>query len=178
MIEDIKRPLPKSSDEQAPKQRRHVRPSIVIGFIALALVVCAACLLLVEHNTNRSELPNWVIKSSKFALFYPSPLPAGYVLKQDSVRLQGDVLFYTLQSDRDSITVSEQAAPVDSPDLSGLLGFTNIKTLAGNTAIGVSLNKPVAIILNNTTLIEILADRQVPSSVIETTARSMNNVPQ
>jgi hypothetical protein len=148
------------------------------GILVLAILACAGTIILLLENT--SPLPGSVTKHALFPLYYPSPVPDGYSYMRGSATIENGILFYALGTNNKSndIRISEQAVPAAPPDLNHIAGFTTMQTLAGNTAIGTSLNKPMAIILSNTTLITITGSKSTPSDIVSEVARAMASLPR
>lgn len=160
----------------APTVKGYRRTTVRVAVIIILLISISAVLLLDQRD--KSPISTAVMKNAGFPLYYPSPLPLGYSYQKGSVKLESGILFYTLQDNGgNNITVSEQATPANPPDLSHLIGFTTLQTLAGNTVIGSSLGRPTAIILSNTTLTTITGTKNTPSDVITLTARAMSSLP-
>jgi hypothetical protein len=127
-------------------------------------------------HRDKPPLPNSIVSATSFALYYPSPVPSGYTYKNHSAKVESGIVFYELQSGSRTITISEQAAPSNPPSLTHLTGFTNFQTPAGDTAIGTSLGKPIAITLSNTTLVTVTGAPTVPSDVITSIAKTMSSL--
>ncbi len=153
----------------------------IAGIVALALVVAIALTIIIvmkKQYATAHPLAGAIQTAAGFPLYYPTPLPAGYTYKKGSARVDNGIVFYTLQNGSKTTTINEQATPQNPPDLSHLTGFTNMQTLAGNTAVGSVAGKPVAIILSNTTLITINGSSATPSDTVTIIARSMTSLGQ
>lgn len=169
------------ASEKATRHRiwfTHRRPLVWGGIgVVVAAVLIAGVVILVTGN--RSSIPAAISKEAGFPLYYPSSMFKGYAYQTGSARLNNGVVFYTLHDATSKVTVSEQAVPQNPPNLSELIGFTSLKTIAGNAAIGVGSesNAPVAIIVSNTTLIIMTGQRNMPSDVVSTLAQDMRSLP-
>lgn len=68
------------------------------------------------NNQKSQELP-MVLKEAGIKAYYPDPgkLPSGYVLEKESVKISGDMVFYSLKSHASNnlITFSIQPEPPD-----------------------------------------------------------------
>jgi len=145
--------------------------------VVVATVIITGIVILAHRNS--SSIPVAISKEANFPLYYPSPMLKGYAYQTGSARLENDIVIYALQDATSKVTVSEQAAPQNPPNLSALIGFTSLKTIAGNAAVGVSSgsNAPVVIIVSNTTLIIMTGQRNMPSDVVSTLAQNMRSLP-
>ena len=171
--------LPEPQSQQISlENQRHRRLGLWSGFaLAVVLAITGSFLFFYMHYNN-SPLPASITKNASFPVYYPSPLPTGYTYKKNSAKLESGIVFFALQNAGDTVTISEQAVPPNPPDLTHLTGFTDFQTIAGDTAVGTSLGKPIAITLSNTTLITITGARTVPSDVIAAMAKTMTSLPQ
>lgn len=92
----------------------------------VAIVISASSLgtYLYMHR-NAEPLPQTIVRAVNFSLYYPSPLPQSYAYVKGSTKLTKGILFYAIASGKQRISISEQTAPSDPPDLTRLPGFTN-----------------------------------------------------
>lgn len=141
----------------------------------VTLIVVSGILILVTKPSD--TLPAAVTKHTSFPLYYPTPLPLGYTYQKGSARVENGIVFFTLQSNTTTISVTEQAAPTNPPNLTMLAGFTSLKTIAGDAVINSSGKQPAAIIMSNTTLISITGQRNMPSDIVAQTAQNMRSLP-
>jgi hypothetical protein len=149
-------------------------------FVVFAAVI-AVFLVLLLFKKQDSPIPKNIEKSVNFALYYPSNLPNGYSLDKNSVKSENQIVFYSLSSGDKKISISEQAAPSNPPDFEkiqkGNTSFKPLDTAGGHAIYGVSQKTPAAILLTNTTLINISGDKNVPLDTIVKTTKSMNPRP-
>jgi len=153
----------------------------LLAWASIGVVVAGAIIagIVILATGNSSSIPVAISKEAGFPLYYPSPMLKGYTYQTGSAKLENGVVFYTLKDGVSNTIVSEQAAPANPPALTQLAGFTSLKTLAGNAAIGTTSTKqPLAIIVSNTTLITITGNRGLPSDVVATLAQNMDSLPQ
>lgn len=178
MSEEFIQPPHEVAAEMPNKSHRQKswRVALWIGVAAAVVIFIAGVFIFMHRNTD--PLPAALEKNAGFPLYYPSPVPAGYSYRKGSGKLNGNIVFYEMQSGNDVLSVSEQPTPPNPPDLAHLAGFTSLQTPAGNTAIGMTLGQPIAIILSNTTLITITGHKNVPSDVVSNFAKSMISLPQ
>jgi len=166
-------PQPRQSSRKDQRRWRSVLWSGIAITVVLA-IIGGSLFFYIHHDSD--PLPASITKNASFALYYPSPVPTGYAYKKGSAKINDGVVFFTLNSADYDITVSEQQAPFNPPQLSNLPGFTTIQTSAGSSVIGVTLQKPIAITLTNTTLITITGTEKTPSDVVATLAKTMNSL--
>jgi len=90
------------------------RAWIVIACATALLLVTIAGRLLLVRDTG--SIPYAYTRGLNFALYYPTALPHGYSLDQQSFKRQDDVLIYSIDTPlRKNIAVSEQALPASLP---------------------------------------------------------------
>lgn len=147
---------------------------IIAAAVTTPAVMITTYLLL----RNPYPLPKAIVRDSTFPVYYPNPLPDGISYQQDSAKRDHGVLTYNLHTGSQTIHIFEQTAPSSAPDLDHLPGFSHLQIPAGKAAIGQTLNRPVAIILSNTTIINISGDTKVPSDVVTSVAKAMRSLPQ
>jgi hypothetical protein len=168
-------PLPRQPVGLSGGKRR--RLVLWSGCVAVTALVITGGMLLYLH-LRAGPLPASITKNAAFALYYPSPVPAGYGYQKGSANIENGYAVYKLQDGSSTITVSEQAAPANPPDLTKLAGFTSLKTIAGNAAVGTSARQPIVIIASNTTLISITGQQDMPQDIVAEVAQNMRSLSQ
>jgi hypothetical protein len=171
-----------SSDESVnPKKPDHSKSR---KKLAIFLLVCV-CLFIFGtaiYLTRRdpSPIPKNIRQTVGFAVYYPRPLPVNYELDKNSISLQNDIVFFIVQDKTKKISISEQAAPPNPPDFDALQkrndSFKKLDVLGGNALYGVSQNMPVAILLTNTTLVNVSGSQNTPIDVIARVTQSMSSL--
>jgi hypothetical protein len=132
--------------------------------------------------SNADSLPKKVYKQAHFAIYYPTPIPAGYMLDKNSAQFDKNVLFFSFSNMGKKVFVSEQAAPSAPPDLSAIqkvnTSFKKVDTAIGQVIMGLNpaSQVPLAIIETNTTLINISGSKDTPSEVINKMAQSLTSL--
>lgn len=151
----------------------------IVVFMALLLGIGALIVFLGSHP--RGALPEQTVKAAGFPVYYPSPVPTGFIYQKDSARIDHRVLFFTLQQGNDSINVSEQAATSTPPDFSAIQkdnnSFKTLSVIAGQAIYGTYQGIPVAIVLTNTTLVTISGTKNFPIDAIAKTAQNLSSLP-
>ena len=139
------------------------------------LVVVSGVILLFTRSSN--ALPAQFVKNAGFPLYFPSPMVEGYGYQTGSAKMEDGLALYTLKNGANTIIVSEQVAPANPPNLTQLIGFTSLRTVAGNAVVGTSSTKqPLVIIVSNTTLITMTGNNSLPSDVVATLAQNMRSL--
>jgi hypothetical protein len=164
----------------AVRASKKKRLTIIFGVATMLLLVAAVVTGVViarKQYVAKHPLSRTIQSQANFPLYYPSPLPTDYAYRKGSARIDGGIVFYTLENKGKSITISEQAAPQNPPDLSRLPGFSSLQTIAGKALIGKNLGKPTVIIVGITSLITITGSPGIPSDVIANTAKAMVSLP-
>jgi hypothetical protein len=137
--------------------------------LAILVVALSAGLFVWRYKiSSASHIPKNIVKSVNFSVFYPSPLPDNYSLNKDSIKIQTRILFFTLQNGDNKISVSEQSAPSNPPNLQLLTqaGFSKINTTLGQAVQGTNGSRAVAVLLTNTTLINVIGSSSTPSDAV------------
>jgi hypothetical protein len=171
------------------KLKKHPALSIFAVVLALALYM-----VILNKNTNSSPIPKSIGQSVGFPIYYPSKLPNGYSYEKDTVKVDNGIVFFELHSSNRAITLSEQSAPANPPDLDALTKpqtaqgsmpgmnsptlpsmFQKIDNPAGQAVQGTSLGgKPVAIILTDTTLINISGSDKLTTNALTKIVKSLH----
>ena len=129
---------------------------------------------------DSGPIPKSIQKSAGFAIYYPSSMPLGYSLDKSSVNQSNQIIFFKLKSGDNAINISEQAAPPTPPDFSALQkfnsSFKNLSIVGGRSIYGISQNQPVALLLTNTTLININGTKGTPLSTVAEVTENMNPI--
>jgi hypothetical protein len=148
--------------------------------ISLVLVLVAVAVLLAWHfkSQDSTSLPQSVLKSADFPVYYPSKLPSGYQLDDTSITVQKQTLFYNLKKDAGVIHISEQAAPEQRPDLKSIDGFGEVSSVAGQAVLGTVNGRSTGILLTKSTLVTINGSKDIPNEIIGTLVQNMNSVPR
>lgn len=126
-------------------------------------------------NSGSGRLPKEVIDSFSTSVYFPNPMPAGYSLEENSVRLEKNVLFYELRSGERAITVSQQPKSTGI-DLEDVLGFEKLPLATGQAIIGNNEGSPVVLVSTNETFISISGSSKVSTSEITEAAQSLKTL--
>jgi hypothetical protein len=159
----------KAATAGKPKRRRWVTLSVALIVLAAA---GAAGAVYVSHSRTQS-LPSNVVKSAQFPLYFPAPLPDGSTFKDGSARQEAGIIFYSIETSRGAVSVSEQPIPDRPPSLSSLIGFKKFDTPYGTAVTGKNGNAPVALISTDTTLITLTGTNAAATDTVISLARAM-----
>ena len=75
-----------------------------------------------------------IAQKMAFPIYYPSPLPSGYVFKPTSLSVSSGIVVFALQNGKASIAFTEQAKPL-SFDFNQLSGTDEFRTPLGQAYI-------------------------------------------
>jgi hypothetical protein len=178
IVSSHKPTAPEAFTQQKPSRKRRMWPLWAGAGLAVAAIAVVGVVLLVNRNGN--ALPTAVTKQVSYPLYFPSPMPLGYIYQAGSATVSNGIINYKLVNGVGStVVVSEQVTPPDPPILTKLAGFTSLSTDAGTAAVGTASTKqPLAIIVSNTTLITITGQANMPSDVVAKVAQAMSSLPQ
>jgi hypothetical protein len=143
-------------EEDKPKKRtRWYRSKITwVIFIFLLLVILGIVGFFVERENNVTPLPENIVNSILFPAYYPSANPAGFKYVKDSAKISSGFLYYKFANGSKVISVTEQEVP-QGVNLHALPNYNDFQLGIGKAVIGTSLNKPSAVILTPTTLVNL-----------------------
>lgn len=112
-----------------------------------------------------------------FPIYYPTTLPDGYVLKQDSIKVTDSIIFFSIAHDDEYISFSQQSISGKPPDLKAATGFHPTPVPAGTAYAGDNeFGKPTAILATRTTLINISGSDDVTDLLVGQILQSMKLV--
>jgi hypothetical protein len=169
-LEELKK-AHRSDRRSLPLPRINFKLAGVIGAAAVIVLIGGLALW---HHGSKEPLSATVRKQAGFPLYYPSEVPAGYTLKQDSVRLDNGIVFYSLVRGAKTILFSQQEVPTSPPDLAHLQGFKKVTTFNGDdVAVGTSNGQPTALLLTDTTLITVTGSKDASKDAIFKLAQDM-----
>jgi hypothetical protein len=162
--------LPQIGSHKSPKT------ILIAGCTVLVAALAGAFITWKFHPRPSGPLTPSVEKQAGFPLFAPKPLPLGLIYDTTPVKVVHGVLSQTLSSIHGKVVIVEQAAPSNLPDFIAM-GLKSTRLPAGTSYSGSTGGRPVTIIISNTTLITITADKTVPSDVIQQLSRSLSSLP-
>lgn len=168
-----------STQPAAGPTRRIWRPGRRQVIVA-AVVACVVALVVFSvyrwHTADKVtiSLPSDITTLAvSFPVYYPSPLPEGYMYEQGSASLQDGVLFYKLHNNMQEMLITEQVAPTNNLLLDSIVGFNGIHTANGTAYVGKNGAQPTAIIRTKSTLINISATPDVSSDLVNATVEAL-----
>jgi hypothetical protein len=151
------------------------RKTYVMSVVVGLLIILTVSVLAATRTSNK--LPKYLEKSAGFSIYYPSVLLADYNLDKKSVTYENQIIFFSFSNGSKKISVSEQAAPKNPPDFSLIqksnTSFKKLDVTGGQAIYGVSQNVPAALLLTNTTMINISASNNVPLDNVAAFAQNM-----
>jgi hypothetical protein len=157
---------------------KKIKNKFIIPALALFVLLVAFISAGIYFHRSTPPLPKTVTGGVNFPVYYPSYLPKGYAFDKSSTHLENQILFFGLSNKKEKISISEQAAPKNPPDFELILkrnvSFKKLDVTGGQAIYGVSQNIPAAIILTNTTLINISGSSNIPLDNIAKITQSLS----
>jgi hypothetical protein len=157
---------------------KKMKNKFIIPALALVVLLVAFIGAWIYFHRSTSPLPKQVTGGVNFPVYYPSYLPEGYTFDKSSTHLENQIIFFGLSNKKEKISISEQAAPKNPPDFGLILkrnvSFKKLSLTGGQAIYGVSQNIPAAIILTNTTLINISGSSNIPLDNIAKITQSLS----
>ena len=170
--------------EQPKKPKKSRKKPIILSLVILLILLALGAGGWFFTHRNPSPIPNNIKTQAGFAIYYPSSIPAGYAYDKNSAKLQQKILFFSLSSGNNKVSISEQAAPTPPPDLTAIqknyTTFSSISSPAGQAILGTNptTDSPSAILATNTTLISLTGTKGTPTDVISKLVQNMSSLPQ
>ena len=154
------------------------RKSLIASVIIVAALGGAGWWTYAHHKKFSAPFPKSIRQSVSYQLFYPKILPAGYSYKPNSATLaDSGVLFYRLTTaSGQTVSISEQTKPTTQLALSSLVGYSPLQGAIGQGVIGSQNNQPSALLETQQTLISISGTQDVPSNVVSSIAKNLQQV--
>lgn len=169
-------PAPQPAHHPAPAKPRAKLNSKPLKLVAAALVLIIAPLAVYHLSSApkiKTVLPADLAKQANFSLYYPSPLPAGYVYEKTLGTYKNGQAYYMFSKGSRHIIVREQPVGSKPTDLSLLGGISRFSSPIGKAAIGTDTGQTAAIVATDTTLITINSNGYVPKDDITSAINNM-----
>lgn len=171
-------PKPARTLQTEPKAKNRKKLIIVMGIMGLIIVSSLSFYFLRSKN----PIPENIRKQVTFPVYYPNKLPAGYSLDKNLIRVENGIMFFSLDSKKNQkIIISEQTAPSNPPDFDTIQkaysSFKKIDVIGGKAIFIISGETPTAILLTNTTLINISASKDTPEDVLVRLVQDLQSLP-
>jgi hypothetical protein len=157
------------------------RTLAIIGASVLGTLLLILTLLYVLRPEARQagRLPAETVKQVEgFTVYYPNPLPKGFSLDKETVSYDNGVLAYRLvNATRQSVVVSEQAAPKDL-SASTIVGKESVPTSYGTATISLVDGRTMGYLLtkDKRTLIIMNTGDKVESATFKDLLRALQPV--
>jgi hypothetical protein len=119
--------------------------------LAIAAIFGAGYLL--RGSDNSKGIPASITRQVNYDLYFPSPMPSGYVYMKNTATFQIGQVYYKFASGKKRVTVVEQPIPDPKPDLNLMQGYDQFDTSVGKAAIGTNLGETQAVVVTPTTVI-------------------------
>lgn len=162
----------------APKRWR---PRLAMRYVAVAAALIISIGLFTagyvfKTNTPDKTIPVAVVKKANFDVFFPSPMPSGYIYVSKTATFQIGDVFYRFADGLKSVTVREEPLPAKKPNLALYKGYTVFNAGAGQAALGTSFGQPVAVIVTPTTVITMNTSGGVSVDELKTAISNLHNI--
>lgn len=133
------------------KPNRKLLTLSAAGLLAIAAIFGAGYLL--RGSDNSKGIPASITRQVNYDLYFPSPMPGGYVYMKNTATFQIGQVYYKFASGKKRVTVVEQPIPDPKPNLNLMQGYEQFDTPIGKAAIGVNLGETQAVVVTPTTVI-------------------------
>jgi hypothetical protein len=151
--------------------------TIVIAILLAAAAIFGAGYLLKGSNDSNG-IPASITRQVNYDLYFPSPMPPGYIYMKDTATFQIGQVFYKFANGKKRVTVNEQPMPETKPNLNLLAGYTQFQSAVGKAAIGTSVGEPTAVVLTPTTIITMHCIGGVSQDDLKTAIGNLKNIGQ
>lgn len=151
--------------------------SIIAAVIVAGAAIFGAGYLLKGSNDSKG-IPASITRQVNYDLYFPSPMPGGYIYMKDTATFQIGQVFYKFANGKKRVTVNEQPMSDPKPNLSKLPGYTQFQSPVGPAAIGSDLGEPTAVVLTPTTVITMHCVGGVNSGDLKTAVNNLKDIGQ
>jgi hypothetical protein len=145
-------PAPMPAGRRTGRKLGGKKLSLAAGAILTAAAIFGAGWLLKGTGSSQT-IPQSITRQVNYNLYFPSPMPAGFIYMKDTATFQIGQVYYKFASGNKRVTVNEQPMPQKRPDLSLMSGYRIYDSPLGKAAIGTSLGQTTAVVLTKTTVI-------------------------
>jgi hypothetical protein len=164
-----------------PRRRSFIskrKITVIIAVLLAAAAVFGAGYLLKSSNEPKDTIPSSITRQINYDLYFPSPMPKGYVYMKDSATFQIGKVFYKFAKGNKRVTVQEEPVTEPKPDLNLLAGYEQYDTAIGKVAMGTTFSHPTAVILTPTTVITLNTIGGVTTDELKSAIEGMKNIGQ
>jgi hypothetical protein len=155
--------LPEPAPRPRPVRQKKRTKKLVIAIILLFIIAggIAGGIYAKDHHKPAKAaaaaipLPPAMISQVNYPIYFPSPLPAGYLYQTGSGIVQSGLVFFKLSSGNKTVFFTEQAKPAKPVNLDALPNFQKFSVPAGMAALGSSLSKPTGLVVTGSSLINV-----------------------
>jgi hypothetical protein len=170
-------PEPAAAYDHHRAKKRNLKSLIIIALPLAAAAIFAAGYSL-KSSPDQNTIPPSVTNQAKFSVYFPSPMPAGYIYMKNTATFQIGEVFYKFASGNKRVTVKEEPVPATKPDLNLLAGYTQFNSSLGPAAIGQTFGQPTAVIIAPTTVITMNSSGGVSQSELKDAINNLKNIGQ
>jgi hypothetical protein len=170
---ELRAKMKANQDEPATSHRKgRVIMKYIVGFFIMIVIITGGFATWRHFSQPPNPIPTDILHSVNFPVYYPSRLASGFYVDQNSIKINGNLLFYVVSDGSMNITIVEQSLPpyLPPPNFKVLSSF---ETAAGSASTGTSNGSPVAIVKTSKTLINIGAPKQTPANIFYDLIKNM-----
>ena len=149
--------------------------SVVVAVIIAAAAVFGAGYML-KGSSPQTGIPSSITRQVNYSLYFPSPMPPGYIYMKDTATFQIGQVFYKFADGNKRVTVKEEPMPQTKPNLSLLIGYTQFSTPNGRAAIGSSFGQAVAVVVTPSTVITMNSVGGVSQNELRDAVNNLKNI--
>jgi hypothetical protein len=169
---------PNTAEQRQKSAAKHLKRTLVVktilGLLILAAIVVAVFITWRHFNRPPNPIPTDVQQSLGFPVYYPAKLANAFSVDQNSIEVNGNLLFYVITDGNEKIAVVEQSLPANLPQPNFKV-LSSFETAAGPASTGTSNGSPVAILKTPKTLINVSAPKQTPANTFYDIIKSMTH---
>ena len=166
---------PQHHSQNSAKKRLGKRYFGVAAALVLAIGLFTAGYIF-KSKAPVNSLPQSVVAKANFNVYFPSPMPSGYIYVKKTATFQIGDVFFRFANGLKSVTVREEPLPAKKPDLSLYKGYTTFSSDTGQAAMGTSFGQPVAVVVTPTTVITFNTSGGVSPRDLKSAINNLHNI--
>jgi hypothetical protein len=163
---------------ESRRPRKHGRRITVSAVAVLVITVAGAAGYWLLHRNSQaanSPLPQSVVQSANFPLYFPDTLPDGFRLDEQSVSFDNGAVFYSLTDGKGAIQISEQAMPDSLSNFKNFNDLTETHVKIGKAFFGTDKQQS-AVIFAPKTLVSINGDKLSTINPVKDVASTLTQI--
>lgn len=148
----------------------------MIAAAAVLILLAAGAFYFLKPEKTKAVTVADLAKQANFSLYYPNPLPQGYVYNEKLGVYQDNHAYYLFSNGNKHIIVREQASTMPALDTKSLDKPEAFDTGVGKAAIGSTSGQTAALVQAGSTLITIHSNGSVPPDDVRAAIDSLRIV--